>query len=657
MPVDELVGTEINDFKIIERIGRGGMAMVYRAEQLSMRRDVALKVIRLDEDIQPDDDFPQRFAQEAEVIASLEHIHILPVYSYGISDGVAYLAMRLLDGGSLEDLLLDDTVMPLERVVDLFTQVAQGLAHAHSKGVLHRDLKPSNVLLDSFGHAYLMDFGLAKVLNVDTNVTASGNIVGTPAYMSPEQLRGEPLDYRSDVYSMGIILYQMLTGRRPFIGDSSDVVAVIYMHLEQPPTPPHEYNPALTQEIETVVLKALEKNREDRYSSMAEMAQQLKLAAGLESENTLYPRPARLLQTQQRERAIQRRRWLMRAGITLIVLALVMLAGVAILPGITRDPLPAIATVIPGEVGIAADLKPSEGEVQQVKQRLGTDGFVAVVACNLTSAYHSTQTRELSDFTRQYDLPTRIYDSESDEYTQVTEIERARAEGASGFIICPLSEDLLAEPLASMQANNVPVVMPDYKGDTYGGVLVRSDNYQMGLVPGQLAGEIIRDEMDGQARVVVLEFPEPAIMERANGLIDGVEERAPDAEIVARVRGATQAFARESIMQLIDEGVEFDVIVSINDAGSFGAIEALEEAGFTPDSVIITSVDAEPLALRYIREGHFMRGSLEVGRREFAEAAVDVLVKLLAGSTVPESVIIPNGEIITRAQLEAESES
>ncbi|HEX2621433.1 MAG TPA: serine/threonine-protein kinase, partial [Phototrophicaceae bacterium] len=245
MQTGDLVGKQLGEFQVLERIGRGGMATVYRAHQLSVNRDVALKVLLELDGVLDDQNFRQRFAQEAELIAALEHIHILPVYGYGIQDNVAFIAMRLLRGGSLSDLMKAGP-LPMERTVELFSQIGKGLAYAHSKGVIHRDLKPGNILLDEGGHAYLTDFGLAKLIDGDAHMTKTGNIVGTPTYMSPEQLRGDPLDHRSDIYSSGVILYQMLTGKRPFDGDSSDIVSIIYKHLEKLPIRPGLVNPELT---------------------------------------------------------------------------------------------------------------------------------------------------------------------------------------------------------------------------------------------------------------------------------------------------------------------------------------------------------------------------------------------------------------------------
>jgi ribose transport system substrate-binding protein len=174
----------------------------------------------------------------------------------------------------------------------------------------------------------------------------------------------------------------------------------------------------------------------------------------------------------------------------------------------------------------------------------------------------------------------------------------------------------------------------------------------MGLKPGQLAGQIIADEMGGVADVIILDYPDlPAIVTRANGLEDGVLEFAPNAHIVGRFLGATRENGEATVRQLIEDGVNFDVIVSINDAGSFGAIAAMEDAGFEPDSVVITSVDAEALAQQYIRDGYFMRGSVALDRDAFARASINALVRLLAGATVPEVVGVPPEEVVTRETL------
>ena len=187
--------------------------------------------------------------------------------------------MRLLRGGSLADLLRKGP-LPTNRAADIFTQVGRGLQYAHSKGVIHRDLKPSNILLDDAGNAYLSDFGLAKVVDTTLNLTKSGNLVGTPAYVAPEQVLGEPADIRSDIYSLGMLLYHMLVGRPPFELNATGIAALLYQHVEEPPPPPHLFNPAVTPDVEAVMLRALEKDPDQRYQSADEMVQASTQALG-----------------------------------------------------------------------------------------------------------------------------------------------------------------------------------------------------------------------------------------------------------------------------------------------------------------------------------------------------------------------------------------
>ncbi len=677
MVSDDLTGRHIQDFVIHELIGHGGMAHVYRAHQTSVNRDVAMKIIMIDP-ILEEDTFARRFAQEAQMIASLEHIHILPIYAHGIQDDIAYIAMRLLSGGSISDLLKKGPI-PLEQTGQLFLQFAQGLAYAHSKGVIHRDLKPSNVLLDSTGNAYLTDFGLAKAVG-GGDLTKSGNIVGTPNYMAPEQLRGEKLDHRSDIYSLGVLLYHMLTGHLPFESDNDDTISIIYKHLEDTPEPPSKLNPSIPPEVEAVVLRALSKKPEDRFDSASLMALELKKAIGLGGSTSSFPElftPIQPISPVSIHAVRRSRSWLWGGivAISIVVLIAVLLtldasnraasqnatqtvvaahntavALTAAAPTATPNRKP---QVLEGEIGKAADVIPSVEEIQQAQAKVGANGFIALIACNQTSEYHAGQARELHDYFDSYDIDLRVYDSNTDEYLQLTLIEKARAEGASGLIVCTLNAELLDQTLSAVQKAQIPLVLYNPGKKNYGGVIPEGDNYAMGLKPGRLAGQIIRDEMGGKANVVILDYPDlPIIVERANGLEDGVLEFAPDAHIVGRYLGATQEFGKESIQKLIENGVDFDVIASINDAGSFGAIDALAEAEISPDDVFIVSVDAEALALQYIREGYYMRGSVEVARAAFSEVSVNTMIKLLAGTPIPEKILVPPGDVVTRQLLE-----
>ncbi|HVU10776.1 MAG TPA: serine/threonine-protein kinase, partial [Phototrophicaceae bacterium] len=315
------VGRRVDDFVIEDRIGRGGMATVFRAHQISVNRYVALKVIDLSLNQEEREEFRTRFEQEAAVVALLEHIHILPVYAYGVVENeFTYLAMRLLRGGSLADLLRKGP-LPQARAVEIFSQVGRGLEYAHRKGVIHRDLKPSNILLDDAGNAYLSDFGLAKMLGSTLNLTKSGNLVGTPAYVSPEQVRGEPADARSDIYSMGILLYHMFVGRPPFELSETGIAALLYKHVEEPPPPPRLFNPEVTPQVEAVILRALDKDPTLRYQSAEAMVNELNAALGRKTRDRSFI----TLRTPERLRKMRRNRAVLLRRVIFAVILMILL--------------------------------------------------------------------------------------------------------------------------------------------------------------------------------------------------------------------------------------------------------------------------------------------------------------------------------------------
>ncbi len=669
MSYDDLIGAVVGDFIVRERIGEGGMAVVYRAHQPSVNRDVALKVINFQKVPNPDE-FRKRFSNEAAIIASLEHIHILPVHDYGIQGDVAYLAMRLLRGGNLRDLLRREK-LSFERVGTLFAQIALGLDYAHSRNIIHRDLKPANILLDEGGNAYLTDFGLAKLVDAEGDVTKSGNIMGTLHYMSPEQLRGQRLDHRSDIYSMGIILYHMVCGQTPFEGDGeTDIVSTIYKHLELVPTPPTVINPEVPPLLESVIMRALEKKPEDRFQSVGDMAKAVIKAVGISSNVFTFPSYTPQEPTEEVGRppsSAQRSPSstlpivieASKRGWTVALILFIALIGV-IAALILSQPKPSnrpTYTIREGEISGTEALQLTEADIRAAASNLGADGYIAIITCNMSSEFHATQNREIAEFARAYGLKTKIYDSDSDAYTQRTRLELALAEGATAFTICAIDYDLLSEPLQVIQEMRLPIVF--FSQPTYptNGVILSgsSDNYEMGLTVGRYAGDIIAKEYDRRARVIILDFPSmDIIVDRANGMEDGLLELAPNAEIIGRYLGATQDNAYQSVRQLLAEGVNFDVILSINDAGSYGAIQALQENGVNPSELVIVSVDAERLAVDYIQRGYYIRGSLSVGRRESARAAVDLLVLMLAGRAVPQRVVVPADTMVTQQTLEGQ---
>jgi serine/threonine-protein kinase len=267
-----LIGQHLGQYEITALLGRGGMATVYRARQASMGRDVAIKVIKPELSETPD--FVERFAREARTVASLSHPHILKVFDYGQHGELVFLVMELLVGGSLADLILQGP-LSLQATTRITDQIASALDYAHELGIIHRDLKPQNVLLDSRGNAHLTDFGIAKIMSA-TALTQSGVAMGTPSYMAPEQWQGLPLDGRADVYALGVMLFEMLTGQLPFSAETP--FSLMHKHVSEPPPPIRALRADLPTSIEAVLIRALAKNREQRYASAGDLASDAKVA-------------------------------------------------------------------------------------------------------------------------------------------------------------------------------------------------------------------------------------------------------------------------------------------------------------------------------------------------------------------------------------------
>ncbi len=266
--MSDLIGKFLGQYEILALLGEGGMAGVYRARQASIKRDVAIKVIR--PEMKNVEDFLKRFQREAETVASMSHPHINKVFDYGTHEGKIYLVMELMTGGSLADRIRQGP-LPLEDVDRILEEIASALDYAHLKGIIHRDLKPHNILFDETGGAFLGDFGLAKTLTTDSTLTQSGMAIGTPAYMSPEQWQGQVLDARSDIYSLGIVLFEMLSGQMPFQAETPP--AMMYAHLQERPPLVRDLREGLPSAVEDVIQKALAKKREDRFATATEMAQ------------------------------------------------------------------------------------------------------------------------------------------------------------------------------------------------------------------------------------------------------------------------------------------------------------------------------------------------------------------------------------------------
>src|SRR5579859_7809126 len=260
----------VGRYEITGELGRGAMGVVYKAMDPTIGRTVALKTMRLDVHGLDAQEMVRRFQNEARAAGVLNHPNIVTIYDAGEQDGIFYIAMEFIEGTTLHELLAEQRILPADQVIQYSRQICRGLDYAQSHGIVHRDIKPANIMITANGTVKIMDFGIAKS---GGSMTSTGQVLGTPNYMSPEQVKGRPLDGRSDLFSFGVILYEMITGEKPFGGDN--ITTIIYKIVNEEPIPPRELNAEIHHGLNRVILKALAKTPQDRYQMGADLVHAL----------------------------------------------------------------------------------------------------------------------------------------------------------------------------------------------------------------------------------------------------------------------------------------------------------------------------------------------------------------------------------------------
>jgi len=264
--------SHLGRFEVSGELGQGAMGIVYKARDPLIDRSVALKTISLNLASDEKEEYERRFYQEAKAAGSLNHHNIVTIYDVGKCGDIAYIAMEFLEGRELRNVLNEQPRLPVDQVLDIVIQVAQGLAYAHEYGIVHRDIKPSNIMCVRDGHVKITDFGIARIVSASVR-TQTGIVLGSPKYMSPEQVLGKSVDSRSDIFSLGVMLYEMLTGNVPFLGNS--INAIMYQTVNAVQRTPSDLNSAVPSMLDFIVTKTLAKSPDERYLDAGEFANDL----------------------------------------------------------------------------------------------------------------------------------------------------------------------------------------------------------------------------------------------------------------------------------------------------------------------------------------------------------------------------------------------
>jgi beta-lactam-binding protein with PASTA domain/tRNA A-37 threonylcarbamoyl transferase component Bud32 len=374
-------------YRVERELGRGGMAKVYRGEDTVLGRTVAIKVLA--PQYADDEGFVHRFRREAQAAARISNHTIVSVFDTGSDDGVHFIVMEYVEGRTLADFLAGGARMMPERAIDIGIDVSRALEAAHAQGVIHRDIKPGNIMLDRDGDVKVTDFGIARVVATADTVAQTAAVLGTASYLSPEQAQGQPVDGRSDIYSLGCVLFEMVTGRAPFTGDSP--VSVASKHVLEQPTPPSQLNRDVSPDLDAVILRALAKNPANRYQSAAELREDLeRVKRGLPVEATpLLPAAVGTTQVIHRDHGApttvlppsgppeegERSRWWLPVLVTLLILGLLALVLFLLARGLLEDEEPVAQLVtVPNVVG--DQRRQAEQELEDARLEVGDPIFV-----------------------------------------------------------------------------------------------------------------------------------------------------------------------------------------------------------------------------------------------------------------------------------------
>lgn len=652
------ISQQVGDFFVQSLLQEGERASIYLAHQISVERDVDLKIISADSS-ESAAKFHARFYQEMAKIVTLEHLHIVPIYKYGIiekADSV-YIATRLMEG-SLADLLAHGEPLPLAHATQIFRQIAGALSFAHQKGVLHFGLKPNNIRFDEQGNAYLSEFALGRIARQRERTPLQGLLLNLAmVYLAPEQIRGESLDERTDQYVLGAILYHMLAGKSPFEATNTSFIDRLVRSKAQLLPDLSTVNPQIFSALNNVVMRALHPAPSERYTSVDEFvsafdsAMRVGRRGGTRIITGNTPTQSQKAQEKRKPRRFfDVRRWSLWRRINSLFWVMICLVAVFVLLRSSPTQTGAIVEyirppmIIPRTRGGIQDSIPTDTEISAALQALGKTRNIAYIACGLESETQIVRAREMSDLAREHQLNYVIYDGGMNEAIQLVRVEQARREGAVVLIVCPLGARVI-QSLARAQDAGMAVIITEGCESVEVGVCVGLDNYFLGGQAGQVAANWINAQYTITPRIIHLQQGAPLyLMQRSAGMLDSLYALFPQSLEMMTYPITSRQSAKIVVESLLTQNIAFDMILSSTDIGAYGAIDALELAGISPDAIDIVSIESESLARNYVERGYFLRATIGTNRRTEAHAAINTAIKLIAGGIVPQRINIPIGE-------------
>ena len=608
------IGTVLVGYRIRALLGRGGMGVVYLADHIALGRAVALKILA--PELAEDERFRARFLSESRLAASLEHPHIVPIYDAGEADGLLYIAMRYVEGADLRTVIRREGALDAQRAVEIVGQVAGALDAAHERGLVHRDVKSRNVLIareDGGDHCFLSDFGLVKTASSESSVAHRGQLLGTIEYVAPEQIEGRMVDARADVYSLGCLLYECLTGEVPFRRDAE--VAVIYAHLVEEPSPPSRLRPELPAGFDNVVAKAMAKSPKDRYRRCGELADAALAAAAGDAVR----RRGRLARTVARHKRVT-------AAVAAAALAAALAFGLVLSGGRSPTEAAASATFIGATPDSGKDLKlgyislgeslPFARLVSKSIRQQATIAGAKLVFCDAA-----------------FD-PVRAVDC-------ARSFKRQHVDGYLNF-----DNDESASPRICAAGPAVPVIAIDIHQNPCERAFMGADNASAGYIAGRALGVYFKRRFDCRYDAFVsLEFLGGGIVneERMGGYRRGFSGICGTISHFRKLNASNPVQARRMFPRVLRSLPQRQhiIVVGINDDSVFGALAAAERVGRKRD-LYVSGQGASPFAWCEIAHNSHWIAETAYFPERYGEIAVPYLIRLIRHEQVPQFLYVPH---------------